>query len=182
MPHFKRDALRKGFSLLELLIVILLVSVVYFLGFEGFELGTKKPKALTPLNLKSNIVSSEHFKGKGTLLCVNQCRSCYFREDLFSDFETYTNAIDLTKIQAYTIDQYESLSSIDYGRFKDEKICLIIDFFQNGSSTQIILKDDKGVYFLPAFFGEPQRFSSLQEAKEHWLKNTTLVSDSGGFY
>lgn len=178
----KRYEVRKGFSLLELLIVILLISIVYFLGFEGIEVGKKQPKALTPLNLKSNIVSSELYSGKATLLCVDECRSCYLRRDIASGFETYENPIDLTNIQAYTIDQYESLSRIEYGRYQDKKICLVMDFFENGSSTQLILKDEKGTYFLPAFFGEPQKFSSLQEAKEHWLRNSTVASDSGAFY
>lgn len=182
MPFFKRYELRKGFSLIELLIVILLISIVYFLGFEGFEIGKKKPKALTPLNLKSTIVSSEFFTGKGTLLCVNNCQSCYFREDLSSEFQEYPSAIDLTNIQAYTIDRYESVTPIEYGRFKDEKICLIIDFASNGSSTQIILKNDDETYFLPAFFGEPKRFSSLEEAKTYWLEKSTLISDSGAYY
>lgn len=182
MPHLQRYKVRKGFSLLELLIVILLVSVVYFLGFEGFKIGQKKPKALTPLNLKANITSSELFRGKGTFLCVDECRSCYFREDITSNFEAYESAIDLTNIQAYTIDRYETLSKIEYGRYDDKKICLVMDFFPNGSSTQIILKDEETTYFLPAFFGEPKRFTSLQEAKEHWLKNSTLVSDNGEFY
>jgi len=182
MSHSKRYEVRKGFSLLELLIVILLVSVVYFLGFEGFEMGKKKPQALSPLNLKSNIVSSEHFTGKGTLVCVDECQSCYFREGVSSDFEAYTSPIDLTNIEAYTIDRQESLLQIEYGRFDDKKICLVMDFYKNGSSTQIILKNEEGSYFLPAFFGEPERFSSLEEAKDHWLKNTTLVSDSGEYY
>jgi hypothetical protein len=80
------------------------------------------------------------------------------------------------------MDQYESLSRIDYGRYQDKKICLIMDFYNNGSSTQIVLKNERGTYFLPAFFGEPQQFSSLQEAKEYWLENSALVSDSGDFY
>ncbi|HEY9128433.1 MAG TPA: prepilin-type N-terminal cleavage/methylation domain-containing protein [Sulfurovum sp.] len=182
MSHSKRYEVRKGFSLLELLIVILLVSVVYFLGFEGFEIGKKKPQALSPLNLKSNIVSSEQFTGKGTLVCIDECRSCYFSEGISSEFEEYSSPIDLTKIEAYTIDRQESLVQIEYGRFDDKKICLVMDFYKNGSSTQIILKNEEGSYFLPAFFGEAERFSSLEEAKDHWLKNTTLVSDSGEYY
>ena len=182
MSYVKRYEGRKGFSLIELLIVILLVSIVYFLGFEGVEMGKKKPKALTPLNLKSNIVSSELFTGQGTLLCTDQCRSCYLRPDLSSSFQEYTSPIDLTNIQAYTLDKYDSLTRIEYGRYQDKKICLIMDFFKNGSSTQIILKDEKGSYFLPAFFGEPQLFSSPEEAKEYWLRNHALASDSGAFY
>ena len=182
MTSTRRYEVRKAFSLLELLIVILLVSIVYFLGFEGIEVGKNKPKALTPLNLKANILSSELYSGKATLLCVDECRSCYLRRDIASGFEAYENPIDLTGIQAYTLDQYESLSPIEYGRYQDKKICLIMDFFENGSSTQIILKDEKTAYFLPAFFGEPQAFASLQDAKDHWLRNATLVSDSGAFY
>jgi prepilin-type N-terminal cleavage/methylation domain-containing protein len=182
MTHLTRYEVRKGFSLLELLIVILLVSIVYFLGFEGMEIGKTKPKALSPLNLKTNILSSEHFTGKGTLLCVDGCRTCYFREGISSDFKAYESPIDLTDIEVYTIDRQESLFQLEYGRFDDQKICLIMDFYRNGSSTQLILKNDEGSYFLPSFFGEPERFATLQEAKEHWLKNTALVSDRGAFY
>lgn len=182
MSTVKRYSVNKGFSLLELLIVILIISMVYFLGFEGIEIGKQKPKALTPLNLKSNITSSELFRGEGTLLCIDNCRSCYFRSDLSSPFEEYTSPIDLTNIQAYTLDRYDVLTRIEYGRYQDQKICLIMDFFKNGSSTQIILKNDEGSYFLPAFFGDPQQFSSPEEAKEYWLRNNTLASDSGAFY
>lgn len=182
MSTIKRYSVNKGFSLLELLIVILIISMVYFLGFEGVEIGKQKPKALTPLNLKSNIVSSELFRGEGTLLCIDNCRSCYFRSDISSPFEEYTSPIDLTNIQAYTLDRYDALTRIEYGRYQDQKICLVMDFFKNGSSTQIILKNDEGSYFLPAFVGEPQRFSTPEEAKEYWLGNSTLASDSGAFY
>ncbi len=182
MSYVKRYEARKGFSLIELLIVILLVSMVYFLGFEGIEIGKKKPKALTPLNLKSNILSSELFNGQATLLCIDQCRSCYLRPDVSSAFEAYTSPIDLINIQAYTIDKYDSLTRIEYGRYQDKKICLIMDFYHNGSSTQIILKNDQEAYFLPSFFGQPQAFSSIEDAKEYWLRNSTAVSDSGEFY
>ncbi|UPT77577.1 prepilin-type N-terminal cleavage/methylation domain-containing protein [Sulfurovum sp. XGS-02] len=182
MPTIKRYNVSKGFSLLELLIVILIISMVYFLGFEGVEIGKQKPKALTPLNLKSNIISSELYSGEGTLLCIDQCRSCYFRPDLSSPFGEYTSPVDLTNIQAYTLDSYEALTPIEYGRYQDQQICLIMDFFKNGSSTQIILKNSEESYFLPAFFGEPQRFSTPEEAKKYWLRNTTLASDSGAFY
>ena len=182
MSTIKRYSVNKGFSLLELLIVILIISMVYFLGFEGVEIGKQKPKALTPLNLKSNIVSSELFRGEGTLLCIDNCRSCYFRSDISSPFEEYTSPIDLTNIQAYTLDRYDALTRIEYGRYQDQKICLVMDFFKNGSSTQIILKNDEGSYFLPSFFGDPQKFSTPEEAKEYWLRNSTLASDSGAFY
>jgi len=178
----QRPVLRKGFTLIELLIVILIVSIVYFLGFSGVEINQKKPKALTPLNLKTNIVNSEWFNGHATLLCTNKCKTCYLRRDISSSFQEYSNSIDLSNIKAYTINASDNLILIEYERFKDKKICLKMEFYDNGSSTQIILKNDENTYFLPAYFGEAKVFDSPEDAREYWLENSRLISDSGDYY
>ena len=172
----------KGFSLIELLIVIIIISLVYFLGFSNFKKSSKKTKVLTPLNLKSTIINSELFQGEGTLLCIDECRSCYLRKDINTPFEAYENSIDLQKVEAYTLNAQDTLQKMEYGRYQDEKICLVLHFYPNGSSTQIILKQNDNVYFLPAFFNVPQKIDSLGEAKELWLKNSHLVSNSGDIY
>jgi len=178
----KTDKMNKGFSLIELLVVIIIISIVYFLGFSGVEKSENKPKALTALNLKSTIMKSDLFTEEATLLCINKCRSCYLRKGVNSPFQAYEQGIDLKDTQAYTLDERESLLHLEYGRYQDKKICLILDFYKNGSSTQIILKNESGVYFLPAFFEAPQKVDSLEDAKDLWLKNSELVSNSGDFY
>ena len=175
--------MHKGFSLIELLIVILIVSIVYFLGFEEFEVGKAKPKPLSPMNLKTEILKSELYEGQATLMCLDKCRTCYLRPDLSSSFQTYPNAIDLQNIKAYTLDESDSLVRIEYGRYDDEKICLIMDFYTNGSSTQIMLENKEGeVYFLPSFFEAVVRFDSPEEAKEYWVDKSHSLSDAGAFY
>ena len=178
----KRCSMHKGFSLIELLIVILIVSIVYFLGFEEFEIVKAKPKALSPMNLKTEILTSELYEGQGTLMCLDKCRSCYFRSDLASSFQTYPNAIDLQNIKAYTVDESDSLVRIEYGRYDDKKICLIMDFHTNGSATQIILENKEATYFLPSFFGIVLRFDSPEEAKAYWIDKSHSLSDAGAFY
>jgi len=182
MLHFQRCDARKGFSLIELLIVVVIISLVYAIGFSSFKIAKPIPKALTPLNLKETIVKSEFFNGHATLMCIDKCRKCYLREGVSSPFHAYENKVDLTDIKAYTIDERESLRRLEYERFNDQKICLVMDFYNNGSSTQIILENDEGTYFLPAFFGKPQRFDSPEDAKAHWLEQSKSVSDSGDFY
>ena len=174
--------MRKGFSLIELLIVVVIISLVYAIGFSNFKIRKATPKALTPLNLKETIVKSEFFNGHATLMCVNKCRNCYLRQGISSAFKAYSNKIDLTNIKAYTVDERESLRRLEYERYDDKKICLVMDFYNNGSSTQIILEDDKGAYFLPAFFGEPKRFDSPDDAKTYWLEKSHSVSNSGEYY
>lgn len=174
--------MHKGFSFIELLIVILIVSVVYFLGFEEFEIGKPKPKPLNPMNLKAQILNSKLYEGQATLMCLDKCSTCYLRSDLSSSFQAYPNAIDLQNIKAYTLDESDSLVRIEYGRYDDKKICLIMDFYTNGSSTQIILENKGGAYFLPSFFGTALRFNSPEDAKEHWMNKSHSLSDSGAFY
>jgi len=176
------DRIRKAFSLVELLIVILIISLVYFLGFSNIEKVSNKPKALTALNLKSSIVKSGIFQGEGSFVCIDKCRSCYLRKNINSPFEAYENPIDLKNIDAYTLDARDTLQKIEYGRYQDEKICLALQFYRNGSSTQIILKQDNDVYFLPAFFDEAQKVASLEEAKALWLKYNPLIANKGDFY
>ncbi len=179
-PAYNR--MREGFSLLELLIVILIVGIVLLLGFEGVEFEKKKPKALTPLNLKETILASKPPNQHLTLLCLNQCKECLMRSGLGGDYEPYSNAIDLSNMKAYTVDQSDSLVRIEYERYDDKPICLQMDFYRNGSSTQIILQDEEKSYFLPAYFGEAKVFDSPEDAKEYWLRDSRLVSDNGAFY
>ena len=173
---------RKAFSLLELLLVIFIVSLVYFLGFSGFEKEKKRMPMLTPLKLKAEVMQSPLFRGEGTLICIDGCRSCYFREDITSPFEAYKGKTKLSHLKVYTLDRNDALTQIEYGRYQDQKICLQVDFYPNGSSTPLILQDDEGVYFLPAFFGEPKKVASLEEAKALWLKNNDLLQHQGDYY
>ena len=173
---------RRAFSLLELLVVIVIISIVYFLGFNGVEKEEQKPKALTALNLKSTIENSALFTGEGTFICINRCRNCYFRNDISSPFEAYENKIDLSGTKVYTLDTQESLLQLEDGRYQDKKICLEMNFYRNGSSTQLILENRHGIYFLPAFFGEAQKVDSLEEARELWLEHSRLAEGSGDFY
>lgn len=174
--------MRKGFSLIELLVVILIISLVYFLGFEKFELGTSKPKPLSPINLKEEILKSKVNDGDMTLMCLDNCRKCYLRSGLSSSFQPYPNAIDLQGIKAYTLDENDALVDIEYGRYDDKKICLLMHFYNNGSATQLILENEEGSYFLPSFFDTVQYFDSPEDAKEHWVTKSQDLSDSGAFY
>ncbi|NOR55748.1 MAG: prepilin-type N-terminal cleavage/methylation domain-containing protein [Sulfurovum sp.] len=180
MPKYKKT--QQAFTLIELLIVILIVSLVYFLGFSGVEIHKSKPKALTPLNLKTLILDSPEYAGKASLLCLNKCTICLIRPDINSPYKEYEGTLALGNIKAYVLDRDDILEDIEYERYDDQPICLKMDFYPNGSSTQIILENETGTYFLPAHLEAVKTFDSTSDARTYWLEGAQLVSDQGDYY
>ncbi|MDM5272613.1 prepilin-type N-terminal cleavage/methylation domain-containing protein [Sulfurovum sp. zt1-1] len=173
---------RKGFTLIELMIVIFLIVLIYALVFSYFSEEETKPEALTPLTLKASLADAGMLSGQTTLLCTDKCKTCYLRQGLQSDFKLYENAANLQNSEVYLLDTYNDLSLAEYGRYDDKKVCLQLDFYPNGSSTKAVLKTPQGIFYLPSYFGKPQEVESLEAAKDLWLKDTKLVTGTGDFY
>jgi len=173
---------RAGFSLLELLLVIFIISLVYFLGFEALSEEKRKEPSLTPLMLKQTLLQSGLFAKGGTFLCTDKCKQCYYRSDISEPFEPYKGKIDLSGLSVYTLDKDYHLVEPEYGRYKDHKICLLIRFHPNGSSTPLILENAKGTYYLPAYFTQAQQTQSPQKAQALWTAHAHTLSNRGDFY
>lgn len=173
---------RKGFTLIELMIVIFLIVTIYALVFSYFSKEEAKPKPLSPLTLKSSLSDAGMLNGETTLLCIDKCKSCYLRQGMDNDYEEYENGSNLQNTEVYLLDAYNDLSLAEYGRYNDKKVCLKLNFYPNGSSTKAVLDTPEGIFYLPSYFGKPQKVDSLDAAKELWLKDTKLVSGRGDFY
>ena len=174
--------LRRGFTLIELIVVVFLILLVYTLVFTYFQEKEEKAEPITPLTLKSTLLKTGQLYDHTTFLCIKNCQTCYLRHGINDIFKRYEGDVDLKEISAYKVDEYENLSRIEFGRYDDEEICLMLEFYPNGSSTKIILENDNGVFYLPSFFGNPQQVKSVEDAKEVWQQGTTIVSNTGDFY
>ena len=123
---------------------------------------------------------SQKEKGReGDLVCVENCWRCFFMGE---DHQPEEIAIDLPPMTAYGIDEFGNAESLDFGRFHDKKICLRFRYFPNGSTSQMILKTQSTVYFVPAFFGEVLSFGKIDDAAKYWMRNSRILHDRGEFY
>lgn len=174
--------IRQGFTLFELIIVVFIITMIYTLVFTYFSEEESKPKPLSPLTLKKTLSDSGQLMGRTTLLCIDQCRTCYLKQGAQSEFIAYENSLNLKDTEVYYLDEHQHLSVPEYGRYKDKKVCLKLNFYPNGSSTKVILKTAEGVFYLPSYFGKPQKVESLEDAKDLWLAETQLASSTGDFY
>ena len=174
----------KGFSLIELLIVIFIVALIYFLGFGAISWNKNSKQTIdSPLQLKPYIQNSSFFTGSGKLICINECKTCYFKTDINTPAKKIDMQIDLgSGINIYKLDHDDMMNKIDFGRFKDKKICLLMDFYKNGSSTQMVFENTKAIYFLSAYFNNSQEVDSVDDAKNIWLKYNKNLHNQGDFY
>ena len=172
----------KAFTLLELIVVIFIISIVSAMVFSNLQHKEEKIKVLDPSTLPFEFRKA--FKGQGDveLFCINKCQECYVIKE--GNISPYKGDIDLGKeIEIYLLDNDNRFVQIDdFGRIKDEKVCLRYHLYSNGSTTQMLIKNSDGIYYLPSFFGKAQKVKEMDEAKELWIKETYDLKDSGSFY
>jgi len=178
MKEKKIKRSRSAFSLLELLIVILIVSLSYVLVFTAYRKKEQAPKALTPMTLKSTLAEQGLLHSESELFCLDKCQSCYMYRD--GESSEYEGKVALGNITAYRADANGNLEEIDFGRYQDHPVCLRYKLHSNGSTSQLLIESGGRFYFLPAFFGETLEVDSLDEAKTLWLRSTKLLT--GGEY
>ena len=178
--HSFRSSGRQAFSLLELMIVIILISLVYSLVFSSMQKKEKEPAALEAKNLKSTLLDNGLTHTEAEFFCLDKCSQCF----LYSNGETnkYEGKLALGELAVYRMGRNNRLEKEDFGRYEDHPVCLRFKLHSNGSSSQMVIKNKTGVYYLPALFGESLKTASLEDAESLWLKYSDTMGDSGGYY
>jgi len=173
---------RSGFSLLELIVVVLIVSLIGFLVFSSAIKQQKRAEILDPTTLQKTF--RESFKGQGDveLFCINKCKECYVAKG--REILAYDGTIELGKdVEVHLLDDDNHwIEMEEQGRVKDNKICLRYHLYPNGSTTQMVISNNKGIYYLPSFFGKSKKVADMEEAKELWIKSDYNLRDSGSYY
>ncbi len=168
--------MKKGFSLIELLIVIAIISLFGFLVFDFLKKSEVKQDSYTINNLQKIL------RGQGDveLICINKCTQCFMRAPGSEALQEIGS--DLKEIQAYTVDKSDNPQKIEFGRLKDRPVCLRYRHYANGSNTQIILESEEKFFYFPSYFGEVSVHDSAEDAAEAWIKDTKIPRNRGNYY
>ena len=178
MPITRRSA----FTLLELIVVVLIVSLVGFLVFSEAVKQQKKVELLDAKRLPSILRKTFQGQGDVELFCIKKCEECYIVQN--GKISPYDGGIQFGKdVELYKLDSNDNFVQIDeLGRVKDKKICLRYHLYDNGSTTKMVISNNLGIYYLPSFFGKATKVESMEEAKELWINSDYDLHDSGSFF
>jgi len=183
MSEIERDrekndpTVNRAFTLLELLIVILLMSLMALLIFGAMS--RNKPEEKHPGIAQLKRLIAEAPANGVELVCLDECSRCFFhkREEAMQPV-----SYQLPPVTAYSVDRYGDAIKIDFGRYRDRPVCLRFRFRSNGSSSRMIIESKGKYYYIPSFFGETEVFDDLRGAVERWRRNRDLLRNRGDYY
>lgn len=182
MPEVARPTprIRSGgpaFSLLELLIVILLMSVMAFLIVGVFSQGKREKGAFEIMKIREWLQPAPAKMVE--LVCTDECAHCYFHK---GGGKMEKAPFSLPPLRAYVVGRYSQAERVEFGRYHDHPVCLRFRYRPDGSTSRMILEAGESFYYIPAYFGKTERFPSLDDAVDRWLEGGDLLRNRWDYY
>lgn len=161
--------MKKAFSLIELLIVVLIVGIVYTLAISGFDnIKNAKPKP-TLLNLKSYLSKVEHKKDV-KLLCLDSCENCivFVDGELNEKFSDEFDGFLDNSVKVYNFNVNTGLQVIQESVFFNsedvsEEICFSFKIDKKGVGDQVIVEYENYVYDFTNHLGGTKKYESTSD-------------------
>lgn len=153
--------MRRGFTLIELMIVIVIMAAVYALMLQNFSLPKDKNSQMSIENLPAylrKIYPNE--EKKVTYRCVNKCQKCSF---LVGRKEV--------KAKELLFEKPPKVYGFVRGRLEKKEfqkgVCFEYLLYPNGSSDKVVLEYENRVYLYANIDKKTAIFSDKDRASEY---------------
>jgi len=149
---------KKGFSLIELMIVIVIIGVVYTLALSKLQIPKTELQKPSFKTLKSYLLSFSKDNKPVELLCQKSCEECA----VFSDGEKVADVKSFfdASIEFYRYDFF--LGDVALNR----ESCFDFSIDSEGVSDQVIIVYKDKAYDYTSYFTPVKEYDSLQELKD----------------
>ncbi len=153
--------MKKAFSLIELLIVILIIGIIYTLSVGNFKKIKDGSEKLELKNLKTYLQNIKHEQNV-ELICLDECSSC----DIFVDGEKYTKkSIDNFLDKSVKVYRYDfNLGMIEKEYTNGVCFSFLVD--KKGVGDQVFVEYKGKVYDYTTYLKATQVYTSLQDASD----------------
>lgn len=173
---------KKAFTLIELIIVIILISTTYFLVFANNTFKMKKDeKKVTLLNLKEYLLNNFEFEKELSFLCIEENFSCYMKIDGILNKDFKITKFFKTKPDIYEYKKDERKVEFEELRVDNTNHNVIFELKINSDyKTNEFIADtlDSGVFVFNSIFTKPKIYKSLYESMDTFKINQEEVKNA----
>jgi len=160
--------MKKAFTLIELLIVIIIMGVVYTLAINNFTKLSDENSSVGLLNIKEYLSAIPHAKSV-KLVCLDDCAEC----------SVYVDGVKNRDIDGFLDESVTSYRyDFSYGFLEVEKeivfdsndvekdVCFSFDIDKKGVPSQVLVEFKEKFYDLSSYLNKTMVYNSMQEALE----------------
>ena len=173
---------KKSFTLIELVIVIILISITYYLVFSTSSFSIKNDKNKVSLeNIKEYLLTNFDYEDKLELICIENELKCYVRID--NEIKNDLIIENLFKVKPEVYEYNKELNVIDYETVAindiSEDIIFIFSLDNDYKANEFILDtfEDK-IYVFNSIYNDVKLFTSLSEVTESFDQKQIEVQDA----
>ena len=173
---------KSSFTLFELLIVILIISILYgiFIQKISSKEHIAKKDALLHLN---DILQDYDFNESAKIVCISKCKDCYIQVD-----GKRKRDIDLfdKEVKVYDFDIHGLLSQIKFVPVFDKEgnpldVCFSYTLYPNGSNSSYIVEYKDRFYVYYAYMRPVKVVNTISDAQEAFDPSPWIPTDSSEY-
>ncbi len=173
---------KKAFTLVELMLVVILISVVYALmiSTDTFKVNIAKDN-FSLQNIRSFLLDNYTFNDEVSFVCVEEDYICYVSVDGQIDSKMKIENVFKSTPDVYEYNQKREKVDFVPIRIDDSEYSVIFEFKINNdfkSKDYILDTLEDRVYVFNSIFSKAKIFESLSEAFEIFEKNSIEVRDA----
>lgn len=175
---------KAGMTIFELLVVMLIIGIVYSIGFISFKKETFLTSSIKPSEIKSTLMALE-YQGRIRLICDESCQDCSVLNSKNEKIASL-RLISKTPLQRYGFDRYgelrplgKSISNIDNQLIQT---CFEYSINADGTSTPLIVKDQTSYFLYGPLQGEKPFITTSAEKLKMVLFNEANYPVSSDLY
>ena len=173
---------KKGFTLIELFIVILIIGSTYFLIFSNSSFSVKKDeKKVTLLDLKEYLLNNFEFEKELSFICIDENFSCFVKVDDKVDKDFKIEKFFKIKPDIYEYNKDEKKVEFEELRVDNFNYRVIFELKINSDyKTNEFIADtlDSGVFVFNSIFTKPKIYKSLHESMDIFKINQEEVKNA----
>ena len=173
---------KSSFTLFELLIVILIISLIYGLFIE--KIGSKEHQVRQKgLEALPQLLQDLDFNESAKIVCIDGCKKCFVYKDgkRISELEE----LFTSEPKVYDFDIHGILSQVRFlPLFEDQRpqdVCFEYTLYPNGSHSSYIVEYGKKFYIFDAYMGPIQVAKSITQAQQLYDPSQWIPTQSGEY-